>query len=71
MTAINFGREITGDLETLESREWLASKGVGMISENFDADPPFTPRGCIAQAWNVAQVLYAYDQIERHPHSKL
>jgi predicted glycogen debranching enzyme len=31
--------------------------GVGSISEIFDADPPFTPRGCIAQAWSVAEVL--------------
>ena len=27
------------------------------ISEVFDAEPPFTPRGCIAQAWSVAEVL--------------
>jgi len=25
----------------------------------FDADQPFTPRGCIAQAWSVAEVLRA------------
>jgi predicted glycogen debranching enzyme len=31
--------------------------GVGTIAEIFDADPPFTPRGCIAQAWSVAEVL--------------
>jgi predicted glycogen debranching enzyme len=30
---------------------------VGSISEIFDADNPFTPRGCIAQAWSVAEVL--------------
>ncbi len=30
---------------------------VGSISEIFDADPPFTPRGCIAQAWSVAELL--------------
>jgi predicted glycogen debranching enzyme len=30
---------------------------VGSISEVFDADAPFTPRGCIAQAWSVAEVL--------------
>ncbi|MDB4729962.1 amylo-alpha-1,6-glucosidase [bacterium] len=47
----------------------LSGAGIGMISEIFDADPPFTPRGCIAQAWSVAQVLYAYDQIERQRQS--
>lgn len=35
----------------------LASHGVGSISEIFDGDPPFTPRGCIAQAWSVAELL--------------
>jgi predicted glycogen debranching enzyme len=30
---------------------------VGSISEIFDAEPPFTERGCIAQAWSVAEVL--------------
>lgn len=30
---------------------------VGSINEIFDAEPPFTPRGCIAQAWSVAEVL--------------
>ncbi|EHJ48133.1 glycogen debranching enzyme [Solidesulfovibrio carbinoliphilus subsp. oakridgensis] len=30
---------------------------IGSISEVFDADAPFLPRGCIAQAWSVAEVL--------------
>jgi predicted glycogen debranching enzyme len=30
---------------------------IGSISEIFDADEPFTPRGCVAQAWSVAEVL--------------
>jgi predicted glycogen debranching enzyme len=30
---------------------------VGSISEIFDADEPYTPRGCIAQAWSAAEVL--------------
>ena len=29
---------------------------VGSISEIFDAEAPFTPRGCFAQAWSVAEV---------------
>jgi predicted glycogen debranching enzyme len=33
---------------------------IGAISEIFDAEPPFTPRGCIAQAWSVAEVLRCY-----------
>jgi glycogen debranching enzyme len=39
----------------------LADHGVGTISEIFDGDPPFTPRGCIAQAWSVAEVLRAWE----------
>jgi predicted glycogen debranching enzyme len=31
--------------------------GFGSIGEIFDAEPPYTPRGCIAQAWSVAEVL--------------
>ncbi len=30
---------------------------IGSISEIFDAEEPFTPRGCVAQAWSVAEVL--------------
>jgi predicted glycogen debranching enzyme len=38
----------------------LHDAGIGTISEIFDAGPPFRPRGCIAQAWSVAEVLRAY-----------
>jgi len=34
--------------------------GLGTLGEVFDGDPPFTPRGCIAQAWTVAEVLRAW-----------
>ena len=30
---------------------------VGSISEVFDAEPPYAPGGCVAQAWSVAEVL--------------
>jgi predicted glycogen debranching enzyme len=30
---------------------------IGSISEIFDAEPPYSPRGCVAQAWSVAEVL--------------
>jgi predicted glycogen debranching enzyme len=35
----------------------LSEACVGSISEIFDAEPPFVPRGCVAQAWSVAEVL--------------
>lgn len=30
---------------------------IGSVSEIFDADEPHHPRGCVAQAWGVAEVL--------------
>jgi glycogen debranching enzyme len=38
----------------------LAAAGVGSISEIFDAEPPYLPRGCIAQAWSIAEILRAW-----------
>jgi predicted glycogen debranching enzyme len=35
----------------------LKIHGLGTASEIFDGNPPFTPRGCFAQAWTVAEVL--------------
>jgi glycogen debranching enzyme len=41
-------------------RDHLREAGIGTISEIFDAEPPYHPRGCIAQAWSVAEVLRAH-----------
>jgi predicted glycogen debranching enzyme len=30
---------------------------IGNVSEIFDADAPHRPRGCVAQAWGVAEIL--------------
>ncbi len=38
----------------------LSTAGLGSISEIFEGDPPHAPRGCIAQAWSVAEVLRAW-----------
>ena len=38
-------------------RAHLAEAGIGTISEVFDGDAPHTPRGCIAQAWSVGEML--------------
>ncbi len=43
----------------------LTDAGVGNLSEIFDGDAPMTPRGCIAQAWTVAEVLNAWLEIEK------
>ena len=41
-------------------RRTSARRASASISEIFDAEPPYTPRGCIAQAWSVAEVLRAW-----------
>jgi len=41
----------------------IHASGLGTLSEIFDGDPPFTPRGCIAQAWTVAEVLRVWHEI--------
>jgi predicted glycogen debranching enzyme len=35
----------------------LGEACAGSISEIFDAEDPYVPRGCVAQAWSVAEVL--------------
>ena len=35
----------------------LNEGGMGTVSEIFDADAPYHPRGCMAQAWGVAEIL--------------
>jgi predicted glycogen debranching enzyme len=39
--------------------EHLGEAGLGQVSEIFDGDAPHRPRGCIAQAWSVAELLRA------------
>ncbi len=41
-------------------QDHLLGACVGTISEIFDADLPFSPRGCCAQAWSVAEVLRCF-----------
>ena len=38
----------------------LDEAGLGSVSEIFDGDPPHAPRGCIAQAWSVSELLRAW-----------
>jgi predicted glycogen debranching enzyme len=42
----------------------LNIRGLGTASEIFDGDPPFTPRGCIAQAWTVGEILRAWHTLQ-------
>ena len=54
-----------GDLATARSlveglAQDLGEFGVGSLAEVFDAEAPYTPRGCIAQAWSVAEALRSW-----------
>jgi predicted glycogen debranching enzyme len=42
----------------------LGEACVGSVSEVFDAEEPFTPRGCVAQAWGVAEVLRCFVKLK-------
>jgi predicted glycogen debranching enzyme len=42
----------------------LSEAGIGSVSEIFDAEPPYTPRGCIAQAWSVAELLRVLSRLQ-------
>ena len=58
-------RVYPGDLDTAHGflqgfKEELKKACIGSISEIFDAEPPFTARGCCAQAWSVAEVLRSF-----------
>jgi glycogen debranching enzyme len=59
---------VTNDAE--QARSFLAPfenhlkiHGLGTASEIFDGDPPFSPNGCFAQAWTVAEILRAWTTI--------
>jgi len=41
-------------------REEIFKAGLGTISEIFDGNSPHLPRGCIAQAWSIAEPLRAF-----------
>ena len=43
----------------------LRDAGLGSISEILEGDPPHLPRGCIAQAWSVAEVLRLWRALEQ------
>lgn len=55
-------------------RHWLMGFGphldeacIGTLSEIFDAEAPYHPRGCTAQAWSVAEVLRCWVKTSAPP----
>ena len=51
-------------------QQHLHEAGLGQVSEIFDADAPHTPRGCVAQAWSVAELLRAIVEDIKQPLSE-
>jgi glycogen debranching enzyme len=41
----------------------IHTHGLGTASEIFDGDAPFTPRGCIAQAWTVGKLIRGWTAV--------
>jgi predicted glycogen debranching enzyme len=52
------GRTVAADW-LINFQDHLEESCLGQVSEIFDGDSPHTPRGCIAQAWSVAEILRA------------
>jgi glycogen debranching enzyme len=46
----------------------LTEAGLGQVSEIFDGDAPHQARGCIAQAWSVAELLRLAKMVNRRSH---
>lgn len=42
---------------------------MGQVSEIFDAEPPFTARGCFAQAWSVGEILRVWLRLNENSKS--
>jgi predicted glycogen debranching enzyme len=68
ITAYNktFGKEAGREF----ANEWFAQfhkhlgeACLGQVSEIFDGDAPHTPRGCVAQAWSVSELLRAAAEV--------
>jgi predicted glycogen debranching enzyme len=60
-----YPNDVEGARKFLEGFDKAMMEGaIGSISEIFDADAPYTQRGCIAQAWSVAEVLRCWIKTE-------
>ncbi len=55
--------ELEACFEAFEAH--LEVAGIGTVSEIFDAETPHTPRGCIGQAWSVAEVSRLHALVEK------
>ncbi len=49
----------------------IRQMGLGTLSEINDGDAPMEPRGCIAQAWSVAEALRAWSLLDDFKRARL
>ncbi len=63
-----FLREAEGILAAFEDE--IQVYGIGSIAEVYDADPPYSPRGAISQAWSVGAVMDIYRMIRERKGGK-
>ena len=62
---LSFVKQIMDNFE-----EEMSEHCVGTISEVYEGNPPYTARGAISQAWNVAGVLSATSLVEKFGESQ-
>ncbi len=53
---------LRGRLELMSGE--VTALGIGTLCEIYDGDAPHPPRGCVAQAWTVAEILRAWQAVE-------
>jgi glycogen debranching enzyme len=53
------GKELAGQIMK-DFTTHFSDTGAGTISEKFDGDSPHAPKGYIAQAWSVGEILRDY-----------
>ena len=51
-------------------KDHLHEACLGQVSEIFDGDAPHNPRGCVAQAWSVAELLRAIVEDVSQPETR-
>lgn len=61
--------KVTGDRERVANllkpiEHHLRDGGLGSVSEIFEGDAPHVPRGAIAQAWSVAEILRVWRSLQ-------
>lgn len=62
---IDFVQKLYDDFEPV-----MFEHAVGTISEIYDGDPPYNPRGAVSQAWSVAEVIRMKKLIDEYSKKK-